>query len=92
MESVRDDKCSIAESTVELPPGAEDAKHTRPAEHHVQQQGGLAQAKLAGEAVALSPGQIARACEHFARFWHCPVEDVTQQIVEEMGSSLSIEG
>ena len=39
-----------------------------------------------------APQQIERACENFAHFWNCSVNEVTQQIVEEFGSSLGIAG
>jgi hypothetical protein len=41
---------------------------------------------------SFSPQEIARACENFAQFWHCPVEDVSRETVEEFGSSLGIAG
>ena len=43
----RDRVSPTAESTEELPPGAEDDRQARPAEHLQHQQGGLAQSKLA---------------------------------------------
>jgi hypothetical protein len=84
---------ATVESTVVLPPGADDARLSGPALYHDHQQGGPARAKLtSGGAAEFTPQQIERACENFAHFWHCPADDVTREIVEEFGSSLGIEG
>ena len=66
----RDRVFPTAESTEELPPGAEDDRQARPAEHRQHQQGGLAQSKLVP--AEFTPWQVMRARKNFAYFWQRP--------------------
>ena len=82
------------ESTVVLPPGADDARLAGPALYHEHRQGGP-EAKLTaagGATEDFSLEEVDRARRNFARFWHCKVDDVSRETVEEFGSSLGILG